>query len=905
VDTHTYIFIDDVIEQPDFPPGYPKTWSGYTADYEMDPDVYNDPDYSDQMADALLSIPTVSIVTDKEFLFDNSIGIYTNPEEEGDNLEWERPTSAELFCPDGSMEFQINCGLRLQGGHSRKPFKAPKHSFSFRFRDIYGPTSLDYPLFGDDWPVDSFDSLHLRAGFNDVWIHRTQSQNSHAQYIYDQWMRDSLTEMGHQDALQGFFVHLYLNGMYWGIYQLHERPDADHYAAYHGGDSDNIDAINGDPTYVISDPLNTGSVSDGTIDAWLELKDVVADRDWERICELIDMDSFIDWTVLSYFAGTTDIKRGTNWRAAGGGPQRRPWRFYSWDAEHVMERVDQYGIGSVSDPSGFLNYFEDIEEFRVRAGDRVHKHLFNNSALTTERNLARWIKRSDEVQLAVIAESARWGDYRKDVHPYSGTYPLYTKNDHWIPQNNHIINNYLPRRTEIALDMFRAFGMYPNVEAPVFQIDGSYQHGGQVTLNSSFSMTNTTGTIFYSLDGTDPRMPSTTEPSNQTTLMPENASKRVLVPTGTVSDSWRGDDYFNDAGWISGTRGIGYERNSGYEQYIGLDTGDQMYGRNTTCYIRIPFTINAGEIDFSTLTLKIRYDDGFIAYLNGAEVTRRNFTGTPAWNSSADTNHTDSEAENFEVIDVSSHLGALLTGDNILAIHGLNQSLTSSDFLISVELVAVTDSSSTDSDVEVPTGVRQYTAPITLTESTHIKARVLSGNTWSALNEATYAVGPVAENLRITEIMYHPKSPTEPNDPNEEFIELTNIGAETINLNLVKFTNGIDFTFPSLELAPGEYVVVVQDRDAFEARYGTEVNIAGQYTGRLANAGERIGLEDAVGQTILDFSYKDGWYDGTDSQGYSLIIINPQNPDPDSWDDKDSWRASASIGGSPGADDSA
>jgi hypothetical protein len=415
-------------------------------------------------------------------------------------------------------------------------------------------------------------------------------------------------------------------------------------------------------------------------------------------------------------------------------------------------------------------------------------------------------------------------------------------------------------------------------------------------------MAGTTGTIYYSLDGTDPRVPSTTEPVNQTTLVPENAPKRVFVPTGTISDNWTGDGTFSDQTWASGTGGIGYERSSGYQQYIDLDTEDQMYGENTTCYIRIPFTLDAGEHDFSTLTLRIRYDDGFIAYLNGEEIARRNFAGTPTWNSSADSTHSDSEAVNFEYIDISSYLSSINTGDNILAIHGLNVSLTSSDFLISVELVAVEEETSQDSEDGIRTGVMQYTAPITLTESAHIKARALNGSTWSALNEATYAVGPVVENLRITEIMYHPQSQAGQNDPNEEFIELTNIGAETINLNLVKFTNGIDFTFPSVELAPGEYIVVVQDIEAFEAQYGTGVNIAGQYTASLANNGERIRLEDAIGQTILDFSYKDGWHDGTDGQGFSLVIIDPLNTDPADWDDKDSWMAGTNIGGTPGWD---
>jgi hypothetical protein len=224
-------------------------------------------------------------------------------------------------------------------------------------------------------------------------------------------------------------------------------------------------------------------------------------------------------------------------------------------------------------------------------------------------------------------------------------------------------------------------------------------------------------------------------------------------------------------------------------------------------------------------------------------------------------------------------------GANILAIHGLNVSTTSSDFLISAELVAgsrtYTGEVLTDSAIE-------YTGPVTLDKSTHVKARVLSSGQWSAAHEVTFGVGPVGDNLRITEIMYRPDAPNDPNDPNEEYTELKNIGAEAINLNLVSFTNGINFTFPSLELAAGEYIVVVQDRNAFEARYGTAIDIAGEYTGRLNNGGERIRLQDATGQTILDFSYKDGWRSITDGKGFSLTIIDPANPNPASWDEKDS-----------------
>ena len=103
-----------------------------------------------------------------------------------------------------------------------------------------------------------------------------------------------------------------------------------------------------------------------------------------------------------------------------------------------------------------------------------------------------------------------------------------------------------------------------------------------------------------------------------------------------------------------------------------------------------------------------------------------------------------------------------------------------------------------------------------------------------------------------------------------------------------------------IDLAAGQYVVVVKDQQAFAAQYGTDINIAGQYSGSLDNSGERIRLEDAIGQTILDFEYSDSWYSSTDGKGYSLTIIDEVNTDPNSWSEEHSWQPSASRGGSPG-----
>jgi hypothetical protein len=119
----------------------------------------------------------------------------------------------------------------------------------------------------------------------------------------------------------------------------------------------------------------------------------------------------------------------------------------------------------------------------------------------------------------------------------------------------------------------------------------------------------------------------------------------------------------------------------------------------------------------------------------------------------------------------------------------------------------------------------------------------------------------------------------------------------------VRFTNGIDFTFPSLELEANERILVVKDTDAFTSRYGLGFNIAGQYTGSLNNAGERIELKDAIGQTIHNFNYKDGWYDTTDGGGFSLNAADPTSTDPNVWNSRNGWYPSTDIGGSPGSYD--
>ncbi len=323
-----------------------------------------------------------------------------------------------------------------------------------------------------------------------------------------------------------------------------------------------------------------------------------------------------------------------------------------------------------------------------------------------------------------------------------------------------------------------------------------------------------------------------------TTIVPEDADKRVLVPTEDIGQEWKTEIHFDDSAWEPCTGspgGVGFERTFGYQDLLSIDLQEQMYATNATCYIRIPFTVGIDDVSgLSGLTLKVRYDDGFVAYLNGIEVARRNFDEIPAWDSHASSSHPDSLAVGFEEIDISESIGDLKLGDNVLAIHGMNTSRTSADMLISAELNGV----------------------ITTTTDDFPYANALA----------------LLDGLRVTELMYHASSGS-----NFDYIELYNVGETALNLTGVRLSDGIDFTFGQMLLDPDRYIVVVRNLTAFRSTYGTGINVAGEYSGNLSNGGERIvlSLPLPLDVAILRFEYSDTWYPATDGNGSSLAINDP------------------------------
>lgn len=520
--THTYLFLSDVLKQPKAPAGYPTDWrqegasAAIPADYEMDQRVVTHADYKNDWEVVMNSLPTVSFVTDISNLFSNKnnavtggIYIFTGkPSSVG--VGWVRPASAEYFDPKTGKQFQINCGLELHGGNSRNPGNSPKHGFKLRFQSVYGPSKLNFNLFDESTATNVFNSLVFRAGYNYTWVKNAVAQQTPAQYIQDSWSKNTQQAMGQLSAHEKF-VHLYINGLYWGLYNISEHLTNDYMESYLPGSEDDFDIIK-----------EKQDVTAGNIEAWNALKaqitGVETNAGFQKIqgknpdgtfnpafSNLLEVDNYIDYMLINYYIANQDWD-ANNWTVARNRVRNDfGFRFFCWDTETSMIGLNDNRIitGTAGNPAAFMQYLKKNTDFKVRIADRIKKHLLDaGGALTPTEVAKRYNALADEIDMAIIGESARWSDWYPPYNPY-------TKFGHWIPRKNDLLNNYFPQRTNILMNQLRAAGLYPTINAPQFSHpEGVYKE------KFNLSMISPTGTIYYTTDGTDPRLEIASTVSN-------------------------------------------------------------------------------------------------------------------------------------------------------------------------------------------------------------------------------------------------------------------------------------------------------------------------------------------------------------------------------------------------------
>ena len=507
--THTFIFPDQVaaLSPHDERPGrgWPLPYetddihdARHAMDYGMDPRVADDPSYASLLDDALLAIPSISLSTDLDHLFDADDGIYLNPM--GHGAAWERPASLEILDPADAHEVQADMGLRIRGGWSRHASN-PKHAFRFFFRGEYGDTKLRFSLFEDDG-VDTFDKMDLRTAQNYSWSFKGGAGRENT-FLRDVLSRDLQRSLG-QPSGRSRYYHLYLNGVYWGLYQTQERAEARFAASHFGGDPDDYDVVkvNGD------DP--SGRVieaTDGDLALWEDI--------WER-CEaglgddaaylalqgldgsgerdpdqrvLVDVDNLIDYMLVIFYAGNFDAPTGAFTHNQGPNnffaiidraDAEVGFRFFAHDAEHsaladafgpgIGLAEDRVNLGTRGDDYQMhVAGFEDFHPqwlhhrltanaaYRARFAARARDVLADDGPLSEAPVTALVEARAAQIELAIIAESARWGDTKGFS---DGGRTWRTRDDDWRPAVARLVDGWIPHRRAILIGQLEAAGLW-------------------------------------------------------------------------------------------------------------------------------------------------------------------------------------------------------------------------------------------------------------------------------------------------------------------------------------------------------------------------------------------------------------------------------------------------------------
>jgi hypothetical protein len=553
VATHSYIFLAGVRAQSATPlPGWPSSFaapdsvyaSPYPTDYEMDPEVLNHPNNAGNVfTNAMRAIPSISIVTDLDKLWNPSTGIYYNPRAKEPytpdplGTKWERPISIEWIDPAGGPGFAENGGMRIQGQASRRPSRQPKKNFRVYFKAAYGAPRLSFSLFDYADPVSKFDRLVLRNGGNRSWPYVENSQRADADYVNDEWARRAWLQMGWL-APHGAYAHVYLNGLYWGLYNVTERIDEKFLSSYLGGTDLDYEVVEAE------EELQDIPVADpGTITEYNNVLAIVtgtvpmSDGAFNQLKTKVDLIALADYFVHVHYIGKQDWPHHNYnlYRKLTGADTR--FRFVPWDNDSGLRSLttnntlftDQKGPDDA--PSLMFLRAATHPEFRQILADRFYRHVIApGGALTPANCTALYTQLTNIVDQAVIAESARWGDYGRDVYPASiittQNFPAYLHSRDlphsftdpsnivvddvdqktWVQWRANRLSSYCPNRSSVVSNQYIANGWYTTTLRP----PTLSQYGGAVASGYSLRLNNVTsggaGDLYYTTDGSDPRL---------------------------------------------------------------------------------------------------------------------------------------------------------------------------------------------------------------------------------------------------------------------------------------------------------------------------------------------------------------------------------------------------------------
>lgn len=461
--TSTYVFASDIASQP-----------------RMDAALAGA--HASEIEASLLELPAISLTSADE----------TN----APRFSWsqidEAGLAVEMIHPDGTPGFQVDAGVREVGGAT---VRYPKDSLRLIFGAEFGESELNYPVFaGADLPnapaVTSFKRLTLQTSAQDGFFWDAPTVGPYRSYLRRSWHDLTMLELGHP-GLHIRFVNVFLNGEYWGLYQLREHADDHFMASYFGGNNEQYVGVNG------------GEIRSGSGTSWDALN--AAAGSWPEFSQIVDPVNYVDFMLVNeYTSNNFDLRAegNTNWRATGpatAGTNGVGYQFFHNDPDGAMvSTTAALAMPARSVFTGPADSWELLQEeahpaFLALVEERAELLLLEGGVLSPENAQQRWDERAAQISNAVHAENARW---ETPLGPVD-----------WLNSMAWFRDVYFPVRAANTIEILQGKGLLSanpgdGLQAPSFMVaPGAVPYGTEVGVDAG----GQPGTIWYTTDGSDPR----------------------------------------------------------------------------------------------------------------------------------------------------------------------------------------------------------------------------------------------------------------------------------------------------------------------------------------------------------------------------------------------------------------
>jgi hypothetical protein len=704
------------------------------------------------------TIPVVSLSVDPKYLWDNTIGIYTDgtngipgncvDQPRNWNRDWERFAQFEYFKPDGSRIINTGVGVKIAGGCSRG--NAQK-SFGISFRDKYGADNIRYPLFQSK-QADRFTSLMLRNSGND--FNRTMFHDAMIQTLL----------IGEMDVDYNAYTPsaVYLNGEYWGILNTREKINDGYFNSNYGLDEDSVDFLEGDRVII------AGSNTDyNALINFIKTHILSSASNYQYVKDRIDIDEYINYMIANIYSGNADWP-GNNlkyWKSKQAGSK---WRWilydmdfgfglygYSPDHNTLTFALEPNGPVWPNPPWSTLLFRKMIEndEFKNQFIDKFSIYIYSIY------NPARVNIIIDSLKQIIAAEMPyhfqRWGGSMTD----------------W-ENNINIARNYAALRPGYMMTYLQNFF---SLNAPyTIRVSSESHQEPFVSLNDIIiNDTLYEGSYFGNRPIKMTALPDKNHRFKQWKLKYSNRENIEIVTTNSAwkylddntqpAASWKSLSY-DDSSWKSGNGQLGYGDS---DETTVLDFGIDTNNKYITYYFRKNFTID-DTAGIKNVSVNLLLDDGAVVYLNNEEIMRYNM---PAGIINRSTFATAAIAEETRYYNFNLSNVKFIPGENVLAVELHQCSVTSTDisFDLQASVLRITD---------ITNEIRPE-SEITLTLTSGIEC-IAEFDTVNAIN-----------NLYINEICS--KNTLFPDEEYEfdDWIELYNSGDDTVNLAGLYLTNNL------------------------------------------------------------------------------------------------------------------